>query len=145
MQLRTEVEIDREPEQVWQVLSDFRRYAEWNPFIQSVDGELAVGARLAVIETPPNGSERSYRATLTVLDPGRELRWLGKFWVSGLFDGERFVQLRATNTGGTRVVNAGDFRGFLVKHMGNALTQTARGLVGMNEALKRRVERGATR
>lgn len=145
MELRTEVEIAAAPERVWAVLCDFSRYPEWNPFIKSIDGELAVGAMLHVIETPPDGSERSYRARLVKLEPESELRWSAKSFVSGIFDSEHFIRLATRERGATRVVNASDFSGWLVQYKGNALTQTARGLVGMNEALKRRVEQGARR
>jgi hypothetical protein len=145
MQLRTEVEIAATPDRVWEVLRDFARYPEWNPFIKSITGELGVGSRVVVVETPPDGSERSYRATLTRVEEKGELRWSARLWFRGLFDGEHFITLRPLDGGTTRVVNAGDFSGLLVKYMGNSLTQTARGLVGMNEALKRRVERSANR
>jgi hypothetical protein len=144
VQLRTEVEIAAAPERVWAVLRDFARYSDWNPFIKSIDGQVAVGALLHVIETAPDGSERGYRARLVKLEPETEIRWSEKTFVSGIFDAERFITLSARD-GATRVVNAGDFSGWLVQYKGNALTQTARGLVGMNEALKRRVERGGRR
>jgi hypothetical protein len=145
VQLRTEVEIAAAPERVWAVLRDFARYPEWNPFIKSIDGQVAVGAVLRVVETAPDGSERGYRARLVKLEPESEIRWSEKSFVSGIFDAERFITLSARDAGATRVVNAGDFSGWLVQYKGNALTQTARGLVGMNEALKRRVERGGRR
>jgi hypothetical protein len=141
MQLRTEVEIDAPPARIWQVLTSFAHYPEWNPFIKSIAGELKLGSRLELTLTPPDGSERSVKATVTRFDEGRELGYRDKLWFKGLFDGEYFIQLIQTDEGRTRVVNAADFAGWLVQHMGRSLTGTARGLVGMNEALKKRIER----
>lgn len=142
MELRTEVEIDAPPSRVWEVLMDVGSYPDWNPFIQRVSGTLAKGARLELTVTPPDGSARTFRATVTRFEEGRELGWQDKRFFKGVFDAEHFIQLSATDSGGTRLVNGGNYSGFLVQRMGNTLTQHARGFVGMNQALKRRVEGG---
>lgn len=141
MQLRTEVEIDAPVERVWDVLTDIAAYHEWNPFITSIHGELAVGERLAVTLSPPESREASVFPRVLVCDRPRELRWLGHLWFRGLFDGEHFFQCEARAGGGTRFVHGEDFRGLLVKYAGGRLTQVARGFVYMNQALKRRAER----
>jgi uncharacterized protein YndB with AHSA1/START domain len=47
-ELRTEIEFDGTPEETWAVLTDLQAYPEWNPFIEKIDGELRVGARVDV-------------------------------------------------------------------------------------------------
>ena len=37
-QIRTEIDIAAEPEQVWDVLQNFDAYPEWNPFIPEIPG-----------------------------------------------------------------------------------------------------------
>jgi hypothetical protein len=140
MQLRTEIEILAAPSAVWAVLSDFPRYPEWNPFIPQISGELSAGARLSVVVAPPGGSELKFKPTLLVADAGRELRWRGKLFIGGLFDGEHFMQLIEVAPDRTRFLHGEDFSGILVKLLGRSLAQTARGFVFMNQALKRRVE-----
>jgi hypothetical protein len=140
MQLKSEIEIDAPPEPVWQVILDFARYPDWNPFIQRIDGEPSVGARLDLLLTAPDGSERRVRGTIVRLTPAAELRWRDKLWFKGLCDGERSIQLTPSEDGKTRAICASELSGWLVQYMGRSLTQTARGLVGMNQALKRRVE-----
>jgi len=42
-EVRTEIEIAASASSVWQVLTDFARYSEWNPFISCISGELVDG------------------------------------------------------------------------------------------------------
>jgi uncharacterized protein YndB with AHSA1/START domain len=41
--IKTEIVINASKEKVWHVLTDFKRYPQWNPFITSVEGELVKG------------------------------------------------------------------------------------------------------
>lgn len=140
MQLRTEIEIDAKPDAVWAVLAATDRYAEWNPFITELSGTLAVDARLEIVVAPPESSEMRFSPRVLVADPGRELRWRGVLGHPFLFSGEHFFQLVDTGKGTTRFVHGEDFKGFLLKFLAGKLTNTARGFVLMNQALKRRVE-----
>ncbi len=144
MQLRTEIEILAPASRVWETLVDFARYAEWNPFIPEISGDLRVGAELHMVVAPPGGNEVKLQPKLLVVEPARELRWRGKLLVKALFEGEHFMQLVELAPGRTRFVHGENFSGVLVKLLGRALTQTARGFVFMNQALKRRVEDGST-
>jgi hypothetical protein len=140
MELRAEVEILAPPAAVWSVVMDFDSYRDWNPFIPSIAGPREVGARLDVVIAPPGGREMTFRPTVLAVDPERELRWLGHFLVRGLFDGEHFFRLVDLSNGRTRFVQGENFTGLLVKPMRSLLTNTARGFVFMNQALKKRVE-----
>ncbi|HEX4341058.1 MAG TPA: SRPBCC domain-containing protein [Polyangiaceae bacterium] len=143
MELRTEIEIKASPRRVWETLSDFPRFAEWNPFIPQIGGTLTAGSRLEMVIAPPGGNEMTIKPTLLKVEPARELRWRGKLFVEALFVGEHFMQLIELEPERTRFVHGEDFSGILVKLIGNTLTRTARGFVLMNQALKRRVEEGA--
>lgn len=140
MELRTEVEIDAAPERVWAVLTDLEAYHEWNPFITELYGELEPGRRLGVELSYADGRRTRFRSSVVSVKPAEELRWTTKFWFKGLFDSEHFIQLHATDDGRTRVVQGDNFSGLFVKMAANTLTQTGRGCVGMNAALKKRVE-----
>ncbi|MCI4339982.1 MAG: SRPBCC domain-containing protein, partial [Thermoplasmata archaeon] len=86
-EIRTEIEIAATPERVWQVLSEFRSFPEWNPFLQISAGSASPGARLLVTISPVGRRPMSFRPTVEVADAGRELRWIGHLGVPGLFDG----------------------------------------------------------
>src|SRR5918999_4725227 len=88
-QLHAEIEIQGSPERVWEVLTDFDAYQEWNPFMVEAEGRAVVGQRLRVRMRPP-GRRRptTFRPRVLEAEPGRRLRWLGRLLVPGLFDGE---------------------------------------------------------
>ncbi len=141
MQLRTETEIEAPPARVWKVLTDFERYHEWNPLITHIRGELKVGSEIEVTISPPESDEMSFRPKLLACTPAEELRWRGKLWFKGLFDGEHFFKLHELDDGKkTRFVHGEDFEGILVRFLHGKLTHVARGFVYMNRALKEYVE-----
>jgi len=141
--LRTEVEISAPPAAVWQVLVDTPRYHEWNPFITSIEGKLAVGEDLSIVVSPPDGSDMRFRPQVLAFEAGVELRWRGVLLAPWLFSGEHFFLLRELPSGSTRLQHGEDFRGLLLGFLGHQLKRTAHGFVLMNQALKRRVETGS--
>ena len=138
--LRTEIEIDAPAAAVWAVLVDTARYHEWNPFITSLEGDLAVGQELSIVVSPPDGSDMRFRPHVLKVEPEAELRWRGALFWPALFSGEHFFVLRELPNGRTRFQHGEDFRGFLLRFLGAQLKRTAHGFVLMNQALKRRVE-----
>ena len=140
VELRTEIEILAPPAAVWGVLVDFLRFPDWNPFIPFISGELQIDARLEVLFALPDGSEVTIRPRVLAVVREQELRWIGHFFLRGLFDGEHFFRLVEIAPGRTRFVHGENFSGILLKPMTGRVTNMARGFVFMNQALKRRVE-----
>jgi hypothetical protein len=135
--LETEIVIAAPPAAVWAVLTDGAGFAAWNPFIREMSGPVRPGARLTVSVHPAGGRAMTFRPRVLVADSGRELRWLGRLILPGLFDGEHSFRLVPLK-GATRLIHAETFRGALVW-----LIDTDRfraDFTAMNEALKRRVE-----
>ncbi|GAA3130674.1 SRPBCC domain-containing protein [Planomonospora alba] len=137
----TEVEIEASPEGVWAVLTDFAAYPEWNPFIVSARGEPRVGARLTN-RISNNGSTMTFAPEVLAADPGRELRWIGRFLMPGIVDGEHYFRIEDLGGGRVRLVQGETFTGALVPFAGGAL-DVAGGFAAMNEALKARAEQTA--
>jgi hypothetical protein len=140
MELKTESEIEAAPERIWDILVAFDRYPEWNPFLFRIEGDLMLGARLKVSATSSEGRQWTFKPTIALIEPARELRWQDSLLLPGLFSGEQFFSLIELETGRTRLIHGGNFSGLIVKYMGRFLTEIARGFVGMNQALKRRAE-----
>ena len=142
-ELRREIEIDAPPERVWHVLTDFGSYPQWNPFITSIEGEPREGAKLVVRIAPPGGRAMTFRPIVRAARPNRELRWLGRVLLPGIFDGEHALTIEPLGEGRTRFVQSERFTGLLVPVTSGVLDKTARGFEQMNQALKERAESGA--
>jgi hypothetical protein len=138
-ELRTEIEISSGPEKVWNILTDFGKYDQWNPFIHRITGEAKEGTKIQIHLETPGGKKRSYEPTVTRVDPGRELRWMGKSWV---LNGEHVFSIEQLQEGRVRFVQREVFDGLLTRFFGKSLdTDVKKGLEEMNKALKERAER----
>ncbi|MFB9157024.1 SRPBCC domain-containing protein [Chromobacterium violaceum] len=139
--IATEIDIAASLEQVWQVLTDWRRYPEWNPFIVGLHGRHEAGARLVATLHPPGGRHTTFRPRLTAFDVQTRLAWRGKLLVPGLLDGAHHFQLEPLDGGGTRLHHGEDFSGILLPLCGDGMLERARqGILQMNQTLKRRCE-----
>ena len=143
-ELRTQIEIEATPDRVWEILTDFAAYPEWNPFIQMIQGQAAAGSKLEVRIEPPSGRAMTFKPTVLEAAPRQELRWLGRVLVPGLFDGEHSLRIEPIGDSRVRFVQAERFSGVLVPLFGKSLEKTQRGFTAMNEALKRRAEATAS-
>ncbi|MGX5655665.1 SRPBCC family protein [Geodermatophilus nigrescens] len=128
------------PAVVWRVLTDTSAYGAWNPFIPELTGQLRVGQRLRVRIVPPGGRGMTFRPTVTAVEEERELAWLGRLGVPGLFDGTHSFTLTPRADGGTDLLQREVFRGVLVPLVAGTLRQTETGFRAMNEALRSRAE-----
>jgi hypothetical protein len=100
---------------------------------------LSVGATIRTEMQPPGGKKMTFRPRLLTVDQDRELKWLGKLLLGGIFDGEHHFWIDPVNEG---VVFHQDeiFRGVLVPFTGSLLERTSRGFDLMNRALKTEAE-----
>ncbi len=144
-QLRTHVDIHATPERVWQVLTDFAAYPQWNPFMTRASGSPRRGERLTIRLQPVGGRGMTFRPTVLEADPGRRLRWLGHLLVTGVFDGEHSFTIQPLGQGQVRLVQQEDYRGLLVPLLARSLDRrTLPAFERMNQALKRRAEQPQT-
>ena len=139
-ELRREIEIDAAPAIVWAVLTDTGTYPDWNPFVRRLNGELREGAKLEVEIAPPDSRAMTFKPTVLTAHADRELRWLGRFLLPGLLDGEHSFRIEPLPGGRSRFTQSERFTGILVRFVGKTLDRTQVGFAQMNEALKRRAE-----
>lgn len=137
----TEIEIDAPAETVWRVLTDFASYPEWNPMIKQASGELRPGARLKVRFEPEGSRGHTFRPKLMVVDPNRELRWLGWPRIPKFFDSEHYWIIDEKPSGKTHLLHGTVVYGLLAPLAGKAMERQSRGpFEDMNRAHKRRAE-----
>ena len=135
-EIKTEIIINTKPEKVWEVLTDFKKYPTWNPFIQNISGEQKVGSKLDVSIHPLEGNGMTFQPTLFKFEENREFRWVGKLLVKGIFDGEHYFVLSKEVENKTKFTHGEKFRGILVYFAGKILDKTKGGFELMNESLK---------
>ena len=140
-QLRAHIDIHASPQRVWQVLTDFAAYPQWNPFMTRAAGTPHPGQRLRIRLQPVGGRAVTFRPTVLEATPPRQLRWLGHLLVPGLFDGEHRFTIQPLGQGQVRVVQQEDFRGLLVPLLARSLDRRTLPAFGqLNQALKGRAE-----
>ena len=137
--LHTQLDIDASPEQVWKVLADRHDYPRWNPFIISSTGALMVGDTITNVLRDTKGSETTFSPKLLAVEPGKELRWIGKVPPGAIFDGEHSFRLEALPDGRTRLIQEEKFTGAAIPFTRSMLNTTIKPqFEAMNRALAAR-------
>lgn len=140
-QIQAQIDISAEPEAVWRALTELDRYPDWNPFIRKASGVIEVGRKLSVSLHVPRGMRMRLRTKLLVVDPVKEMRWIGHALIPGLFDGEHAFMIQKMEPTKTGFLQTETFSGLLVPLLGRYIADGAlRGFEVMNQALKKRVE-----
>lgn len=140
-QLTTEILIHASPAKVWSVLTDFEAYPEWNPFIHSIQGKVAVGNKIEARISAPSSKVMTFKPKVLTFKKHQEFSWLGHLGVGGLFDGEHKFELIDQGNGTTQFRHSEKFKGILVPLFWKKLdTNTRQGFIEMNEKLKERAE-----
>ena len=139
--IETNIVIDSTPKKIWDVLTNFEEYELWNPFMTKVVGNASLGSKIEVNIRTISGKNRSYYPIITKCETNKELRWKGKSFLPGVFDGERVFVLQKSDDDKVSFSHKEIFSGLGVKLVGNKLDENLReGFVRMNEALKVRAE-----
>jgi len=139
--ITTSIEIDAPKQLVWDVLTDFSAYPEWNPYME-IEGTLQVGTKLTVRTGAERGRGMVFKPAVLAASPGEELRWIGKLGFGGIVDGEHFFILERNADGTTHLTHGERYSGVLValtKPFMNKERNQA-GYEGFNQVLKQRVE-----
>jgi hypothetical protein len=138
-EVHTEIEINAPAERVWQILTDFDHWSEWNPFLYRVIGKAEQGEHVKLYFEQPNGKEMKLNSTITKLEPEHE--WIWKYPViwSGLFQGEHSFAVEKIDENHTRFIQNEVFTGLLVP-MFLKEKETISGFEAMDKALKAQAE-----
>ncbi len=138
--IRTETVVDAPAEAVWDVLTDFPRYPEWNPFLVRVETRLVPGAPVAMTVRLGRRDVPLDARMLAVL-PGQEFRWAGPIarWKGVVFRGEHFFGVAPEGPGSCRFLHGEDFGGLSLALLDGWMRRTLLpAYEAMNQALARR-------
>jgi len=138
--LHASIDIDAPADLVWRIVTDFDRYPEWNPFIVRAAGEQRVGGRLDVTIRAPGTRAVGFKPRVLDLQPGRLIRWKGRLWVPGLFDGRHALVVEERPGGTSRFTTHEEVTGILLPFLGKVMRASQEGFEQMAAALRRRAE-----
>ncbi|MCI2398974.1 SRPBCC domain-containing protein [Aliiroseovarius subalbicans] len=139
--ITTEIEIDAPADAVWAQLAHTEAYADWNPFVRNISGDLETGTYLQVTVGADGSSKMDFTPEVLVAAENKELRWVGRLGFRGIFDGEHYFILEETDRGTTIFHHGENFTGLLGFPLIALIREdTHQGFMAMNEALKARVE-----
>ena len=132
-----QIDINAPIEIVWQHLTDFSSYPDWNPFILWAEGDLREGSvvRFKVAKQP-----MPFTAPITSLIPNREFIWEAKTPIPGL-QPKYIRRLEPLDDNRTRFINREEFAGWMVPLASPILSMQLGALYPATcQALKARVE-----
>jgi hypothetical protein len=90
MHFATRTRIAAPASAVWDILADLPRWPEWNTTVIATEGDVGLGAKVAVTVTANPG--RAFATKVTSLEPPHHMVWRGGMPL-GLFSGTRTYQL----------------------------------------------------
>jgi hypothetical protein len=139
--VNTTVDINASKQLVWEVLTDFAAYHEWNPYMR-IDGTAQVGTKLSVHMGSGGGRGMAFKPIVLAATPCDELRWLGRLGFGGILDGEHFFILDRNADGTTHLAHGERYSGVLVAMTRPFLKKERNqaGYEGFNLVLKQRAE-----
>jgi len=136
-EIKTSTIIDATPNRIWDILTNFSKYSDWNPFLLSVEGNLIEGQHLKI-----NAGGMKFQPEILVVKENQELRWKGKLLFKGLFDGEHKFHIIDNKDGTSTFKQEELFTGLLVGLFAKKLdSETKHGFEAMNQKLKELAEK----
>ena len=140
-EITSEIEINTQSSKVWEILINLDKYVAWNPFIKEAEGLIEEGEKLRVHISPPGGKGITFKPNITRVVENSELRWLGRYLIPGLFDGEHIFELVPLAQNKVKFIQRENFSGILVPFFWkNIERNTRKGFEAMNKAIKARAE-----
>ena len=141
MEIRTYTDIAAPPERVWAVLADFAGYERWNPVFRRMTGRCEPGAAIRFV-VAGGPAAVPITAEIVVVEPGRELRWVGpaQRWLRRVALGSHWFRLEPTEHG-TRLEHGETFRGAAIPARWPRFERWLGGQYArVNDALRREAE-----
>lgn len=138
--LRTEIIIDASAQIVWQTLTDFESYPEWNPFIQSIEGNTELDSELRATLSANGMKPMVIKPKVTDSQINKRFEWLGTTPLK-FFNGQHYFEIEEISDTQVKFIQGEHFTGWLVKPIMKKIgANTQAGFIAMNRALKDRVE-----
>ena len=135
-EIKTSIVINASSKKIWNVLTTFEAYPQWNPFIKSIDGELKIQNKLHV-----QIDGMKFKPRILKVKKNEEIKWIGHLLFPGIFDGTHYFHIIDNGNSTCTFIHGEIFKGLLVPLMKKKLhTDVKYNFEQMNLALKNIVE-----
>ncbi|WP_330249540.1 SRPBCC domain-containing protein [Nocardia sp. NBC_00565] len=135
------VEIDAPAELVWQVITDFPRYGEWNPFCVEASSTLVPGEPIDMLVKTSGSSTRRQREWIRSHTPGTEFSYSMKPTPVGALHSLRSHKVTALTPDRTRYESHFELAGWLQPVVAALLGKNLKnGFAGMTEGIQKQAE-----
>lgn len=139
------LDIDAPADVVWNVLTDFSRYGEWNPFVPEATCDLRPGGAIEM-QVKLREKPQFQREWVNSVGPGQTFSYRMKPVPLGALRSERVQTLEALPGGRTRYISHFEIAGWLQPLVTGIFGDGMRkGFEGMALGLKRQAESVAPR
>ena len=141
-EIRTEIEIAAPPTKVWNILTDFDNWKNWNPIINQASGTASLGSELSMTMRGEDGKDGpKYMPIVTNFEDPKFFRWRAKMMAGFIFTNDKVFELEETGAG-TRLIHKELFSGMMVPMMWSKFDEGVPPMLNsMNDALKRTAEK----
>ncbi len=138
----TSTTINAGKEQVWEVLTDFKEYPKWNPFLVQIDGTLNKEERNKVlIKVPGVDDDFFYYAIIKRQTPNQKLIWRSRLYTRELFAGRHIFEIKELAENKVVLTHQETYKGVMIYLADPAFFgKVKRGINAMDKALKKRAE-----
>jgi hypothetical protein len=133
---RDAIVVEAPRELIWDVLTDFDAYEEWNPYVTRARGLASEGTELELTLDAADEEAEQVTAEVLIVHPRRKLEWRTRRLVPGLLDHEQIFRVLPLDARRFRVVQEARFEGLLAPIVD--LDGERRGLADMVAALAER-------
>lgn len=138
----TEVVIAAPRSQVWEQVTQFAAYADWNPFVIEAQADFEIGKTIRFLEDLKQFGQHWIEATFLTIEPPHTLVWQGHFAAPYLFTVRHGFELTALDECQTRFRQTHQNSGLLVPFLAlrGIYSISYQGYLNLDQALKARCE-----
>jgi hypothetical protein len=134
----TRIDIQAPVDNIWRLLTDLPRWAQWNTTVERTVGNVERGATIKVFVKRSPG--RAFPLRVTQLDAPRRMVWSGGMPL-GLFRGTRVFELAASSAAVVTFTMREDYAGPLAGLIGRSIPDLQPDFDECARCLKREAER----
>ncbi len=145
-ELTTEITLEAPVDRIWQLLTDFGLYPQWNPLFTKATGPVNPGERFDLVVKLPGMDPFPIKPVLQEAEPKSRLSWQSSMLSSALLSWTFCYELHSLSPDRLRLTQRSSFKGLLSPLFSFAMKKPVTdGMQSLNDALKRWGEKGNVR